>query len=858
MNTRKALITIIFLLLIVTLALPVSATTTTIDNTSATALATAVQNAGTGDTIILGAGTYFEHDITISGKSLTIQANTGSNHGPSDTIIDAQSSGRIFNVTDASPLTIDNLTLRNGKAANGAAGADSGTGEGDAGSAGGSGGAILSVGPVAITTSVITGCSAGKGGNGGAGVGSNNGGNAGAGGNGGAISATGTVTVIGTTITGCSAGTGGAGGIGSSGGRGGTGGSGGAISATGAVTITGSTLTGCSAGTGSSGGNGWGSNGGRGTGGNGGAISAADTVTVSTSTITGCSAGSGGTSGAGIGSGGNGGAIFTTGTVTVTTSTITGCSAGSPNPDDPDHRNQGLGVAVYSNGGYIHFCRLVNVIPSNNVEVYGSGSIDATDNWWGTNSTPSAKVSSSVTYNPWLVLGITASPASIDMATTSVIRANLTYRSTGTDRSSSGTVPDGIPVSFSSAGGTFAPGAGNITSGANATRFTPSVSGSARISAVVDSETVSFSLPVLPAARFTATPISGNAPLTVQFTDTSQGSPASWSWYFGSYSTADSGVSTSQNPSHTYDTAGTYSVTLRVNSTPGDYVYYTRTGYIVVTTVPVTTSPTTIPVTTVTTTSSGSSGGSSMSGSSGSDSSGDGGGSLSSATTGTASANVGGNSAVNTVTVTGTGVSGVIITGTQRDTLPSGVPQAAPGTYQYVELTPARADSITGATISFEVPVSWLEGQSLTTTDIAMTRYHDGAWVTLPTTFNGVTNGIASYSARSPGFSLFAIVPAKGAAQESGTASLSCPNVRAPATCPVCPGISAGSQVLSSGAVAATETSAVPAPSMPGTNFPLATIALIGAGCIVLIGSGWYVRRWWIRRQNPGLFREYD
>jgi PGF-pre-PGF domain-containing protein len=808
---RKALIPIIILLALMAIAAPVAAATITVSgNSSSTALSSAVAGATDGDTIVLGAGTYFEHDITFSGKSLTIQAADG--HGPSDTIIDAQSAGRIFNVTDSSSLTISSLALRNGKAANGAAGANTdGSINGGNGSTGGSGGAILSAGAVTVTTSTITGCSAGTGGNGGATTGgTRDGGKGGAGGNGGAISATGAVTVTTSTLTGCSAGTGGTGGgsFGGRGGTGGTGGSGGAISATGTVTITGSTITGCSAGSG----------------------------------------GPRGTGGAGIASGGNGGAIFTTGTVTVTTSTITGCSTGSPNPDDPDHLQQGLGVAVYSNGGSVHFCRLVNVLPTNNVAVYGSGSIDATDNWWGANSTPSAKVSSSVTYNPWLVLGITASPASIDMATTSVIRANLTYRSTGTDRSSSGTVPDGIPVAFSSAGGTFASGAGNITSGANATRFTPSASGSARISAMVDSETVSTSLTVLPAASFTASPASGTAPLTVQFTDTSQGSPVSWSWYFGSFNTTDIGVSTSQNPLHTYDTAGTYTVTLRVNSTPGNYVY--KTGTIAVT-------------------SSGSSGGGSgssgsgsssssgSSGSSGSDSS-DGGGSSSSGTPGTANANVGGNSAVNTVTVTGTGVNSVIITGTQRDTLPSGVPQAAPGAYQYIELTPARAGSISGATISFTVPVSWLEEHGLTTADVAMTRYHDGTWVTLPTTFNGVTNGIASYSAQSPGFSLFAIVPAKGAAQESGTVSLSCPVVRAPATCPVCPGISAGSQVLSSGAVAVTQTSAVPAPAMPGTSVPLATIALAGTGCMVLIGSGWYVRRWWIQRQNPGLFREYD
>ena len=59
------------------------------------------------------------------------------------------------------------------------------------------------------------------------------------------------------------------------------------------------------------------------------------------------------------------------------------------------------------------------------------------------------------------------------------------------------------------------------------------------------------------AADFTATPTSGTAPLTVQFTDTSTGSPTTWLWDFG-----DGTTGSAQNPSHTYTTPGTYSVSL--------------------------------------------------------------------------------------------------------------------------------------------------------------------------------------------------------------------------------------------------------------------------------------------------------
>jgi PKD repeat protein len=58
-------------------------------------------------------------------------------------------------------------------------------------------------------------------------------------------------------------------------------------------------------------------------------------------------------------------------------------------------------------------------------------------------------------------------------------------------------------------------------------------------------------------ASFMANVNSGAAPLTVHFTDKSGGSPTGWNWDFG-----DGSSSTLQNPVYTYNTPGTYTVTL--------------------------------------------------------------------------------------------------------------------------------------------------------------------------------------------------------------------------------------------------------------------------------------------------------
>lgn len=90
-----------------------------------------------------------------------------------------------------------------------------------------------------------------------------------------------------------------------------------------------------------------------------------------------------------------------------------------------------------------------------------------------------------------------------------------------------------------------------------------------------------------PVADFSGTPLTGEAPLTVTFTDASTNVPTSWSWTFG-----DGGTSTEQNPVKIYSTAGTYDVQLTATNSGGSDAE-SKTSYITVTEPPPP-SPTTI------------------------------------------------------------------------------------------------------------------------------------------------------------------------------------------------------------------------------------------------------------------------
>ena len=81
-------------------------------------------------------------------------------------------------------------------------------------------------------------------------------------------------------------------------------------------------------------------------------------------------------------------------------------------------------------------------------------------------------------------------------------------------------------------------------------------------------------------ADFVGSPLTGAAPLQVQFTDQSSGSPTNWLWSFG-----DSTGSYLQNPQHTYNNPGTYTVQLTASRGSSSDTE-TKVDYITVTDAP--------------------------------------------------------------------------------------------------------------------------------------------------------------------------------------------------------------------------------------------------------------------------------
>jgi len=158
------------------------------------------------------------------------------------------------------------------------------------------------------------------------------------------------------------------------------------------------------------------------------------------------------------------------------------------------------GVYIYYSTGNIIFNRIVG---NNRYGIYkvGTGMVNATNNWWGTNIPLVSSDYGSALYTPggsvnstsWIVMNLTGSVIHVTKNSTSKseITADLTHNNQGKDTSSSGTIPDGTPVNFTTTIGTITPTTTTRRGKAPVTLTSSPSSAATTVSATLDNQTIS-------------------------------------------------------------------------------------------------------------------------------------------------------------------------------------------------------------------------------------------------------------------------------------------------------------------------------------------------------------------------------
>jgi PGF-pre-PGF domain-containing protein len=214
--------------------------------------------------------------------------------------------------------------------------------------------------------------------------------------------------------------------------------------------------------------------------------------------------------------------------------------------------------------------------------------------------------------------------------------------------------------------------------------------------------------------------------------------------------------------------------------------------------------------------------------------------------------NIGGNSKALQAKVTGTKLSELIVTGIVKYD-PGPNLTAPPGVlYQYISLVPARYNTITKAEINFTIPNAWLDEHHIAPGNIVLYRQIANGWEPLPTTLLYTKDGTVYFSAQSNGFSLFAIAGTEGNTTPvtASTTQMTLGRLVQDQT-PV-------QTSTTSAPVTSRTIAAMGAPARPTALFPLMDVIIVIGAVGVLATGGFLVRRWWIRRQNPVLFKKYD
>ncbi len=178
---------------------------------------------------------------------------------------------------------------------------------------------------------------------------------------------------------------------------------------------------------------------------------------------------------------------------------------------------------------------------------------------------------------------------------------------------------------------------------------------------------------------------------------------------------------------------------------------------------------------------------------------------------------------------------------------------------QPVGVNPA---SISQGTITFAVAGSWLSQHGVNPQDIVLMRDHDGHWSELTTSFDHQAGNTYYFTATTPGFSYFAITTRVNAMTGNTTTVTATPTVTVitNAVTPLAP-TTVPTYSRSATTPVTTQTTAVPASDAGpagSTGIPVLAVITGIVGIVIVTVGGVLVRRWWIRRQNPALFRKYD
>ncbi|PKL68442.1 MAG: hypothetical protein CVV30_11060 [Methanomicrobiales archaeon HGW-Methanomicrobiales-1] len=191
--------------------------------------------------------------------------------------------------------------------------------------------------------------------------------------------------------------------------------------------------------------------------------------------------------------------------------------------------------------------------------------------------------------------------------------------------------------------------------------------------------------------------------------------------------------------------------------------------------------------------------------------------------------------------------------------------------YELITMNWVNPDAIDHADIAFSVSKSWLDTHAVLPDQIVMMRYTNNQWVELPTRLDQSLADRYQYVTTTPGFSYFAItVKLPGATDGAG-------NVTQAGTFLDLPGKAADTAVtepataLNTGPATmlpvpvTTVNAAAPQSFSSGIEifFPTQGITLVTilawvAVIVIIVICVLLVRRWWIRKQNPALFRRYD